>query len=92
MMAYFPNGTAGDMFQARCCAHCIHDADEDKPCMVWGAHLMFSYGAEGPLKDVLDMLIPMQPNGLDAGECAMFVDRQPARCRDTPDMFETKEA
>lgn len=69
-MAYFSNGTEGMYYQARYCDKCAN-ADDDGTCAIWDAHLVFSYGAEGDLKAVLDMLIPEGKDGF-AGQCNMF--------------------
>lgn len=65
-MAYFSNGTEGDMYQERYCSRCSHGQSDD--CAVWDAHLM--YNGEGGARDVLDWLIPIV-NGWP-GKCRMF--------------------
>lgn len=76
-MAYFPNGTAGDLYQEHYCNRCIHDRESD--CPIWSAHLLFNSGDDSDRR-VLDFLIPMSEDGLDAGECRMFaLDAEEAR-------------
>ena len=73
-MGYFSNGSEGHSYEARWCNQCVHNADEEKGCPVWGAHLLFSYelcnNDKHPGKIILDMLIP--PEGISNGQCAMF--------------------
>ena len=74
-MAYFSNGTEGDMFREKWCDRCIHDENND--CPVWNAHLAFDYQQlkEGKeeLRQVLDMLIPMKDK-IWPDKCKMFVE------------------
>jgi hypothetical protein len=67
LMAYFPNGTAGDLYQEQYCNRCVHD--RESKCPIWGAHLLFNRGPAW--RQVLDYLIPMGDNG-EPGECQMF--------------------
>lgn len=79
-MAYFPNGTAGAMFQEDNCIGCMNYRDKEDGrgygCAVWDAHLIAEYG-EGERVEaqriLLDVLIPNGKDGLGAGECAMFL-------------------
>ena len=45
-MAYFPNGTAGTMYQERYCCRCLNYRDKGDGrgpgCAVWDAHLLFN--------------------------------------------------
>lgn len=66
-MGYFPNGTAGDLYQEEFCNRCEHDAGND--CPIWNAHLLWS-GKEGK-QDVLDLLIPRSEDG-ENEQCSMF--------------------
>ena len=68
-MAYFSNGTQGMDYQDRYCANCAN-ADEDGCCGIWDAHLLYSYGAEGDLEGVLDILIPSDAAG-NPTKCSM---------------------
>lgn len=75
-MAYFPNGTAGDIFEAEWCSRCAHEGGEDGPgCPVMLAHILYSYelcnAKDDPGKVILDLLIPDEaPTHVPA--CAMF--------------------
>lgn len=77
-MAYFPNGTAGEIYEAEYCSRCIHGmrGEDDPGCAVWLAHLLYSYELcnkkDEPGKVILDLLIPQSENGLGAEQCAMF--------------------
>lgn len=84
-MAYFPNGTAGMMYQERFCVRCKNYRDKGDGrgpgCAVWDAHLVFPShetvdGKCGPSREskVLDVLIPNTEDGLSAAECTMFLD------------------
>ena len=76
-MAYFPNGTAGMAYQERYCVRCRNYRDNGSGslgCAIWDVHFLFAYGAEGDLKDALDVLIPMDKDGIHAAECSMFLD------------------
>lgn len=85
-MAYFPNGTAGDMFEAEWCNRCAHE-DEEKGCPVMLAHILFCYelcnNKEHPGKVMLDMLIPE-----DCSSCTMFVRRQGPKGRSSRQLNE----
>ena len=73
-MAYFANGTSGQMFEEQWCERCVHYGTATKGCPVFGAHLLYSYELcnqkQHPGKIILDMLIPN-----DCNSCAMFVSR-----------------
>ena len=62
-MAYFSNGTEGEMFYSRECRGCVHEATEDEGCAIYDAHLLWNYDQivdgerEGPLASVLTYLI-----------------------------------
>lgn len=75
-MAYFPNGTAGELFRSRWCDNCVHDAVYDKPCAVWGAHLLYCYGAKEKERAILDMLIVDNRLEMDDGSspCKLFLE------------------
>lgn len=77
-MGYFPNGIAGDMFEAQWCNRCVHENDE-KGCPVMLAHILYAYElcnddpAKSKAKHMLDMLIPEK--GAFNDQCAMFHKR-----------------
>ena len=68
-MAYFPNGTSGEIFQNRQCSKCVHGQSAD--CAVWTAHLLHNY--EKDKRPVLDILIPMDADGIYPLDCEMFI-------------------
>lgn len=68
-MAYFSNGEEGRYYEAKYCDKCIHQ-DIENGCVIWGLHLL--YVGEEQHKPLLDMLIPMKPNG-HPDECSMFL-------------------
>lgn len=76
-MGYFPNGTAGDMFEAEFCSKCVHE-DDEKGCPVMLAHVLYAYDlcnedeAKNPGKHVLEMLI-VQDEKRNTQRCSMFV-------------------
>ena len=77
-MAYFPNGTSGEMYEETYCAKCAHSnfEDQDGPmCPVWTLHMLFNY-EDGDVKTCLDILIPMDDEGLYPKECKMFIERR----------------
>ena len=69
-MGYFPNGTAGMVFEERFCDNCANAID-GRSCAIYDAHLIYNYDqfAEGQekLSNVLDMLIDK-----DKSECRLF--------------------
>jgi hypothetical protein len=76
MMAYFSNGTEGDMYYEQWCSRCMHDKDED--CPIWAAHLLFnSDGANNP-DHILHMLIPRCKDGIGNEMCALFIEEKAA--------------
>lgn len=71
-MAYFANGTEGDMYEEKYCSRCVHNQDEERGCPVMNAHLMYNYGQTGVVESVLSMLIPR--DGIRNEQCRMFVE------------------
>ncbi|MGI9492585.1 MAG: hypothetical protein ACR2QF_09325 [Geminicoccaceae bacterium] len=70
-MGYFPNGTAGDMYEARYCARCIHE-DHDKGCPVMLLHLLYNYDECNNEGSFLHTLIPRDKDGWNE-QCSMFI-------------------
>ena len=75
-MGYFPNGTAGDMYQAKYCDHCVHwvlvDSRSDTygcPCL--DAHAIWNYEECNKEDSVLHKMIPRDHNGFNE-ECLFF--------------------
>jgi hypothetical protein len=71
-MAYFPNGTAGEMYQEKYCNRCLNNDN----CMVWTLHLL--HNGDDTWKEALDAFIPEK--GIGYLECTMFrkVSNDPA--------------
>ncbi len=84
-MAYFSNGTEGEMYRERWCFRCeFLPQSDDADCPIWSAHFFYVHDRQKnpAVKDILDMLIPMKPvqfkDGLTidcAAECAFFRHR-----------------
>jgi hypothetical protein len=82
-MAYFPNGTAGMVYQESYCDRCLNNVDKGdgrgRGCAVWDAHTLWSYEAAGKgevagaKRAILNLLIPEDENAFPK-ECAMFRD------------------
>lgn len=73
-MAYFPNGTSGEMYEDEYCSRCVHGEDGGAgSCAVWLAH--FLYNSDNSKRKVLDVLIPMKEGGIYPAQCAMFRER-----------------
>lgn len=98
-MAYFSNGTEGDIFRESNCDKCVHDLRSG--CRIWLLHLTRNYEQtqgtpEGKeIKFILNELIPQDEDGF-ARRCSMFhpftedeeheskVDRMRSNGRDKP--------
>lgn len=79
------NGTEGEMFQERYCYRCVHDANEDSPCEILTAAMVFGLEDAGYPREWL-----YDANGRPS--CTAFLidnpkERAPSRCPDTPDLF-----
>ena len=80
-MAYFPNGTAGAMYEEQYCVRCIHGQYEDpeaEGCAVWSAHLLYSYDLCNEEKNPLEILIPTAKDGITPLQCKMFIEKESA--------------
>jgi hypothetical protein len=83
-MAYFPNGTAGMIYDEQYCWNCVHwPIDDDAPgCPIWNLHHLYNYDqcdddARGKaIKSFLETLIPTSDDGLGADQCSMFIARE----------------
>jgi hypothetical protein len=84
LMGYFSNGTEGDCYEARYCAHCRHGEAEDG-CPVMLLHLLHNYEECNKPDSFLHVLIPRTKDG--NAECAMFIAADASRCPETPDLF-----
>lgn len=84
-MAYFPNGTSGDVYMAKWCERCTNwrehpDIPGNWGCIVIDLHLIGDYDQckqdeSGKLwKTVLEHFIPTGKDGFP-GECRMFLEK-----------------
>jgi hypothetical protein len=83
-MAYFPNGTAGMMYEEMYCSRCVHLGPAEGPgCSVMLLHMLWNYDAcngddpkapkdEKAKHDALNTLIPQTKDGLSTEKCTMF--------------------
>ena len=67
-MGYFPNGTAGMMYEEKWCSRCIHYDN----CAVLNAHFLRNYEECNNEKSILHLLIPLSKDGLYNEKCLMF--------------------
>ena len=81
-MAYFANGTEGNQYQQQFCAKCQNWRDNGdgrgEGCPVMDAHFLFAYqecNSNSNAKQILDMLIPMNPKTHNALLCNMFISK-----------------
>lgn len=88
-MGYFSNGSEGMDYESRVCEGCVHFKPDDGGCMVWLAHLTMNYKQHDipEVKEILDLLIPPEKEGLGNQECRMRHASDPDRCRDTISLF-----
>ena len=72
-MAYFSNGTEGDMYREEYCDRCVHDGHGENDCPIWSLHLLYNYDQckDKTIKGILDKLIPR--NGIRNEQCKMFL-------------------
>ena len=73
-MAYFPNGTSGEIYREQYCERCIHDVHRN--CRVWLAHLVTRYSDKehgvSEAGKVLNILIENNDD-IGAKQCSMFI-------------------
>jgi hypothetical protein len=74
-MAYFPNGTAGMMYEAEFCDRCVHQngPDGESGCAVMLAHMLHNYAECNKEDSILHLLIPRTKDGCGAEQCKMFI-------------------
>lgn len=76
-MAYFPNGSSGDICMERYCERCLNWADRKDGrgfgCPIWDAHHSGNYEQckNKGVKEILEILWPTNKD-LFPGECSMF--------------------
>lgn len=68
-MAYFSNGSEGEMFHDRFCCKCKRDADND--CPIWLMHLLYNYDECNKEDSLLHKMIPK-----DLSTCHFFKEQQ----------------
>lgn len=85
-MGYFPNGTAGETYEAQYCRHCVHQKLDDGGCAVWLLHMLHNYEECNKPDSFLHTLIPRAKDGYNE-QCLMFHPADPTRCRETAEMF-----
>lgn len=73
-MAYFPNGTAGEIYLESYCLRCKNwkqRKTEDTPgCPIWDMHMLLNYDRD-KCGQALDALIPMDKE-MNPQQCRMF--------------------
>jgi hypothetical protein len=76
-MAYFSNGTEGEMYEAKWCARCVHYGLECG-CPVWGVHFFCNSEQfkNESVRMILDSLIPRTKDGVFNEQCAMFIEKE----------------
>jgi len=81
-MAYFSNGTEGEMYAEQYCDRCIHqNGSDDRGCAVWMAHLIHNYKECNNEDSILHILIPRSKDGLGNDQCLMFHENKPTEER-----------
>jgi len=76
-MAYFSNGTDGDLYREHWCGRCANNGDDrgDEGCAVWDAHFLYN-GDQHKNKLVAELLSTLIPRGgLRNEQCRMFRER-----------------
>lgn len=69
-MGYFPNGTAGDIYEEKYCSRCVH-MNQETGCPVMIAHQLYNYEECNKPESILHILIPRDKDGWNQ-QCAMF--------------------
>lgn len=77
-MAYFSNGTEGEMYQEAYCDKCVHGGGS---CAVWLAHNLHNYRDCNDKESVLHLLIP-RTDAFTNGQCRMFLKGKPRTQRE----------
>ena len=76
-MAYFPNGSDHDYYEAKYCSRCVHRGTDEVGCPVMALHFLWNYDAVGkdadPIKrTALNTLWPRNKDDVHNGDCRMF--------------------
>ena len=97
-MAYFPNGSSGDRYQAEYCENCWnwHDLNGGRGlgCPIWDFHLMDCYPAYGKDNDdnqavrkILEHFIPSDKE-LNPKLCSMFLPKNDVDIKGQGSLFQ----
>lgn len=70
-MAYFSNGTEGDMYLEKYCYRCIHWTADS--CPVWFLHQLHNYRDCNNAESMLHVLIPRSKDDHRNEQCSMFI-------------------
>lgn len=74
MMGYFPNGTAGEMYEAQFCDRCIHNL-EDHGCPCLTAHMLWNYDECNKEESILHKMIPRNAEGWNQ-QCVFYAPKE----------------
>ena len=74
-MAYFPNGTSAEIYEAEYCRRCLHHrgADGRSMCPIMMLHMIYNYDLCNQPDNWLDELIPRTADRVDNEQCTLFV-------------------
>lgn len=87
-MAYFPNGTAGAIYEEEYCCNCVHFGPEGVSCNILLIHNLYNYDqckedkTGEAIKAILGLLIPETKDGLGAEQCSMFLAKVDAEAEE----------
>lgn len=74
-MGYFPNGTAGMMYEEQFCDRCVHQGPPEGPgCAVMLVHELYNYKECNNPDSILHILIPRSKDKLSNEQCRMFLE------------------
>lgn len=83
IMAYFSNGTEGDLYLEQYCLNCANWRDlgdgRGHGCPVWDVHLLHAYDeceTGSNAEAILNTLIPTDAETGFASECSMFLKKE----------------
>ena len=74
MMGYFPNGCAGERYEAEYCDRCVHQDAAGRGCPVWQLHMLHNYDECNKPESFLHVLIPRSKDGPWNDQCRMFIE------------------
>jgi len=73
-MGYFPNGTAGMIYDDKYCNGCVHMLPEPLGCPCHTAHLIWNYDEANNENSILHKMIPRNEDGFNE-QCMFFKKR-----------------